>query len=262
MIKVKRENISIVLVEPQIPENIGAVARAMNNMDIRKLILVSPKNDDMTRILKTATLHSVHIVDCMEVHRDLNHALGPFEYIVGTTARIGDKRPPMTNPRNLARELISISQENAIAILFGPEDRGLSNEQLRFCHTITTIPTTDFSSLNLSQAVMVICYEIFTASEEAIKEVVPRLADSFELEGMYAHLRSVLMKIGFLNPQNPEHWMMNIRRFFSRLRLRARETRIIRGICRQIDWYTGQVEKMLERENDKTTNPTNRFLDS
>ena len=72
---------------------------------------------------------------------------------------------------------------------------------------------------------------------------LPRLANSFELEGMYSHLRDVLMKIGFINPQNPEHWMMNIRRFLSRLPLRAREVKIIRGGCRQIDLYTKQVEK-------------------
>lgn len=248
MTGVKRENISIVLVEPQIPENIGAVARAMNNMDIQRLILVRPRHLDVRRVLRTATVHSRGIIETMEVHDDLHRALGTFRYIAGTTARIGGKRPPMTNARTLARELVPISQENSIAILFGPEDRGLSNEQLRFCHTITTIPTTGFSSLNLSQAVMIVCYEIFVAAEKGIKERTPRLANHFELEGMYEHLGSVLLKIGFLNPQNPEHWMMNIRRFFSRLGLRARETRIIRGICRQIEWYTGQVEK---REMDR-----------
>ncbi len=78
---------------------------------------------------------------------------------------------------------------------------------------------------------------------------VPRLANSFELEGMYDHLYNVLTKIGFLNPQNPERWMLNIRRFFSRIPLQAMEVRVIRGICRQIDWYVNQaIEKARDGE--------------
>ena len=90
---------------------------------------------------------------------------------------------------------------------------------------------------------MIICYEILLSTRGAHDEVAPRLANSFEVEGMYDHLKEVLLKIGFINPQNPEHWIGNIRRFLSRFPLRAREVRIIRGICRQIDWYSTQVEK-------------------
>ncbi|MBW1765299.1 MAG: hypothetical protein JRJ23_11300 [Deltaproteobacteria bacterium] len=78
----------------------------------------------------------------------------------------------------------------------------------------------------------------------------PRLANRFELEGMYEHLGDVLKKIGFLNPQNPEHWMLRVRRFLSRLPLRAVEVRVIRGICRQMNWYAEQLEK-LQREKEK-----------
>ena len=239
---VNLDHMAIVLAEPQIPENIGSVARAMNNTAIKQLVLVNPKNCDLSRILKTATGTSIEIVEEMEVYEDLDSALGPFQYIVGTTARLGIRRPAITNPRRLAQELISISQNNRVAILFGPEDHGLSNDQLRHCHTIATIPAARFSSLNLAHAVMIICYEIFLVSQELDPKPLPRLANTFELEGMYDHLRQVLMKIGFTNPQNPEHWMLNVRRFFSRLPLRAREVRIIRGICRQIDWYREQVE--------------------
>ena len=241
--RLKRENISIVLVDPQIPENIGSVARAMNNMDVKRLILVRPKNCDFVRVIKMATRHSIDIIDQMEVHNDLKSAIRKFRYVVGTTARLGAARPAITSPQRLAKDLVSISQENTIAILFGPEDRGLSNSHLRYCNTITTIPTSGFSSLNLAQAVMIICYEIFLVSRYFSEDNIPRLANRFELEGMYEHLKIVLMKIGFLNPQNPEHWMLNIRRFFSRLPLRAMEVRTIRGICRQIDWYTSHVEK-------------------
>jgi tRNA/rRNA methyltransferase len=204
---------------------------------------VRPKNCDLSRVLKTATGSSIALIEDLEVCDDLRGALASFQYVAGTTARTGSQRPALTDPRNLAKDFIALSQSNEVAILFGPEDRGLSNEQLRFCHTIVTIPTARFASLNLAQAVMIVCYELWVAVEEKVSAPAPRLADKFELEGMYAHLSQVLQKIGFINPQNPEHWMLNIRRFLSRLPLRAREVRIIRGLCRQIDWYTDRIEK-------------------
>ncbi len=243
MNRVHLDQIAIVLVAPQIPENIGAAARAMNNMGLRRLVLVQPRNCDLSRVLKMATGTSIDIVEQMEVHDDFREALGPFQHVVGTTARTGSLRPALTQPRQLAQELIPISRRNRVALVFGPEDRGLSNDHLRLCHTILTIPTAEFASLNLAQAVMIVCYEIFLAFNPAPADAPPRLANSFELEGMYAHLSQVLQKIGFINPQNPEHWMLNVRRFFARLPLRAREVRIVRGICRQIDWYTEQVRK-------------------
>jgi len=241
------DHIAVVLVEPQIPENIGAVARAMNNMGIRRLILVNPERCDLTRILRMATGTSIDIVEEMEVFGDLNEALASFHYVVGTTARIGSQRPSLTNPRDLAQTLIPISHHNRVAILFGPEDRGLSNDHLRPCHTIATIPTAQFASLNLAQAVMIFCYDLFLANRLPSEEPFPRLANKFELEGMYEHIKSVLTRIGFINLQNPEHWMLNIRRFLSRIPLRARDVRIIRGICRQMDWYAGQLEKARKK---------------
>ena len=247
--QVSLENVAIVLVQPQIPENIGAAARAMNNMGLKRLVLVDPKNSDPDRMKKMATGSSTDVLASMEIYQNLREALAPFHYLVGTTARIGASRPALVRPRSLAKQLIPISQNNLVAILFGPEDRGLSNDQLRFCHTIATVPTASFSSLNLAQAVVIVCYELLLATDDAQKSTpVPRLANSFELEGMYDHLREVLSKIGFLDPQNPEHWLLNIRRFLSRLPLRAREVRIIRGVCRQMDWYASQIEAPQKKE--------------
>lgn len=244
-------NIAIILVQPQIPENIGAAARAMNNMGLTRLIVVKPKNCDLSRVIKMATGSSIDIIQEMEYYDDFLTAIGPFQHIVGTTARIGADRPATSFPRELAQELLNFSQHNQVAILFGSEDRGLSNEHLRYCNTITTIPTADFTSLNLAQAVMIVCYELCLKSREPIQTFVPRLADKFEQEHMYEHLREALLKIGFINPENPKHWMLNIRRFLSRYHLRGREVKIIRGICRQIDWYTEQLEKFKKKERDE-----------
>ena len=144
------------------------------------------------------------------------------------------------NVENLKRRLAALSRQNRIALVFGPEDSGLTNEDVRLCHSLVTIPTADFSSLNLAQAVMVLCYELFLAVQEEKPPHVPRLATRHELDGMYAQLKDVLVRISYINPENPEYWLDRLRHFFSRVGLRAADVSIIRGICRQIDWYAGK----------------------
>ena len=246
--KAKLENVAFVLHCPHFPENIGAAARAMKNMGIRRLLVVRPFDCDLTRILKMATHNAEDVVLEMEVHDQLEDALAPFSHVVGTTARTGSHRQTLKSPGRLAEELVPISQNNQVAVLFGPESSGLSSRELKYCHSLVTIPTADFSSLNLAQAVMIIAYEIFLAAVEPPKSFAPRLANSHELEGMYAHLQETLAKISFINPENPEYWMMSVRRFFGRIGLRAREVRMIRGICRQIDWYGNRCTRPQPEE--------------
>jgi tRNA/rRNA methyltransferase len=157
--------------------------------------------------------------------------------VVGTTARVGDKRRSVHHPGRMAESLVAVTAENRAAIVFGPEDRGLTNEDLRVCHSLVTIPTANFASLNLAQAVMVICWELYRCRLPAPVEHLPRLANRFELDAMYAQLTEVLTRICFINPDNPDYFMNNLRQFGTRMRLRAKEVQIIRGICRQIDWY-------------------------
>lgn len=237
------KNVAIVLHQPSYPENIGAAARAACNMGLRQLIVVNPRDCDLTRVLKMATHFAADLVEEMEVFQDLETALAPFQYIVGTTARHGGRRATSSDPRKLAEQLVPISQKNRIALVFGPESRGLTNADLRLCHAVVTIPTAGFASLNLAQAVMVLCYELFLASREDVGDFTPRLATRRELEAMYEKLKEVLIHICFINPENPDYWMGHIRRFFSRLDMRARDVRIIRGICRQIEWYGSRAVK-------------------
>ena len=244
------DHVTIILHRPRFPENIGAAERAACNMGISRLMLVSPEDCDLTRILKMATHAAADLVENMEVHSDLGTALKPFHYIVGTTARTGGQRQELKTPREIAEKLVPICTKNRVALLFGPEDRGLTNTQLRYCHAVVTIPTSGFSSLNLAQAVMILCYELMMAGDKPTDHFIPRLATRRELDGMYEHLKETFIKINFINPDNPDYWMQNIRRFFSRIGLRARDVKIVRGICRQIDWYTqrkmenvGQLEE-------------------
>jgi len=231
------DNIAIVLHRPRYPENIGAAARAICNMGLHHLVVVNPEDCDLTRVLKMATYAAADIVEQMELFDDLKEALAPFQYIVGTTARLGGQRQAVSSPKEMAATIVAMTRANRVAVLFGPEDRGLTNEAIRLCHSLVNIPTSAFSSLNLAQAVMIVCYEIHSAGRTTTGSAAPRLATRHELEGMYDQLKEILTRIDFVNRENPDYWMNNIRRFFNRLPLRAKEVRIIRGICRQIDWY-------------------------
>jgi tRNA/rRNA methyltransferase len=157
----------------------------------------------------------------------------------------------LKSPHVLAESLVSISRNNPVAILFGPEDRGLTNEDVKYCHQLVNIPTAGFTSLNLSQAVMVICYCLSTAQTTAPPAFTPRLAKRIELDQMYAELTAALVRIGYVQPDNPDYWMLRIRRFLSRLQLRAGEVSIIRGISRQIQWFGNQHAADNECEDDR-----------
>ena len=235
--RINLKHISIVLHRPRSPENIGAAARAMRNMGIDQLVVVNPHNCDLTRVCKMATHAAMDVVEKMMVFDTLEQAVDDCAFVAGTTARLGGQRKVITSPPILAEKLVSISGQNRIAILFGPEDRGLTNEEIRLCHTLVNIPTAEFSSLNLAQAVMIVCYELFRYTTGKPHETVPRLANRHELDAMYAQLKEILIQISFINPDNPDYFLNNFRHFFSRLPLRAKEVQIIRGICRQIKWY-------------------------
>jgi tRNA/rRNA methyltransferase len=248
--RVRLERVAIVLFRPQIPENIGAAARAACNMGITRLHLVQPASLDQERLRAMATPAAAHILENLRVHQDLLEALGPFHYVVGTTARLGGLRREVLSPREIAPRLIELSRHNDIALLFGPENFGLTNRELPYCHALVTIPTAECPSLNLAQAVMVLAYELRVAQSPAPR-YEPRLANTRELESMYAMLKETLVKINYISHQNPDYWMLNVRRLFNRHGLRAKETQVIKGICRQIDWYVRTRLKEREREAGK-----------
>ena len=240
MLKAKNKNISIVLYKPKYAGNIGSVARAAKNMGTSNVIVVGKTDFDREEMQQRSTHLAADVLDRIQYFERIDEALGSFNYIVGTTARLGKGRGPFISPRQAAQDIANISQKNRVALLFGPEDTGLANDQLRLCHAVVTIPTSrEFTSLNLSHAVMIVCYEIYVASfpADSPREAVPKLALSSELEGMYGQIKTLLADIGFLNPENPDYWMMHLRRFFDRSRILSREVKIVRGICRQLEWY-------------------------
>ncbi len=235
--RINLDNIAIILHQPRYSENIGAAARAVRNMGIGRLVVVDPQNYDVDRALKLATHVASDVVEQIEIYENLKEALSYYSYVVGTTARLGGQRQVVSTPSKVAENLVTISRENRVAILFGPEDRGLKNEDIRYCHVLVSIPTAEFSSLNLAQSVMIMCYEVFIADLQEKTQFTPRFATIHELEGMYDQLKDILVRINYINPENPDYWLDKLRHFFNRMQLRAKEVSIIRGICRQIDWY-------------------------
>jgi tRNA/rRNA methyltransferase len=239
---INRENITIVLVRPKYAGNIGSAARVAKNMGIEKILVVRRHeffiDKEMEKIRQMSTHLATDVVEKIRYFDDLREAVSGFTFIVGTTARLGSARSAHGTPRELAAQLVDISQRNRVALLFGPEDFGLTNDDLKLCHQLITIPASErLKSINLSHAVMILCYELFQASSEPPKRFTPKLATSAELAGMYDQLKDICLNIGFLNPQNPDYWMNNIRIFLARIPLRSRDVKIIRGFCRQVDWY-------------------------
>jgi tRNA/rRNA methyltransferase len=236
-------NVAIVLMQPKYPENIGAAARVALNMGISRLLVVRDEEPDREKMEKMATHEAAHLIKPLEWYNDLGQALAPFSYIVGTTARQGRKRRVENTPRQMVTTLLPLLRHNRIALLFGPEHRGLTNDDLKFCQLTVTIPTADFSSLNLAQAVAILSHELYYGVLNQGKEVVarPKMATARELEGMYAHAEELLNTIGFLRTEDTTYWMRNIRKFLSRIGLRSKEARIIRGFCRQFLWYEGKL---------------------
>ena len=165
-------------------------------------------------------------------------------------------RPDQT-PREVMADILPLLAESRIALMFGPEDAGLSNEELDFCQFASTIPTAGFSSLNLAQAVAIHCYELYTAVHTHPFAAIPKseYANSFDLEGMYEHIEEALGEITFLQETNRSYWMRNIRQFLGRVRLKKKEASMIRGICRKLLWH-GRQSTATAPEHHQTRGET------
>jgi TrmH family RNA methyltransferase len=236
MTKMNLDSISILLVRPRYHENIGSVARAMKNMALKRLIVVegsSPLHRDAYKLASGAE----DILERAEEFPTLREAISEMACVVGMTCRGGKERSPLLTPKDLVEELIPISMKNSIGLVFGSEKEGLTNEELLLCNLYVRIPSIDsFPSLNLAQAVMVLCYELFQSSTTIQKETGP-LASSDLLERMFDHMERTLRDIGFLDASHPKRIMWVLRRLFGRSQMEEREVQILQGIWSKVDWF-------------------------
>jgi tRNA/rRNA methyltransferase len=243
-------NLRIVLVRPRYSGNIGTVARAMRNMGINDLALVNP-SQLCRNAADTMAVHARDVLDTMQVHSSLRAAVADCGLVIGTTCRPGLYRDGARTPRALAPDIRAAATANRVALVFGPEDSGLSNDDLRLCHRLATIPTDPgYMSLNVAQAVLLCCYEVFVvAQEEALTPSHPLvMAERQEL--MYEKLKRALLKIGFLHGDNPDHIMFALRRILGRAGLEDRDVRILLGMARQIEWYASGGWRLGDGEGE------------
>jgi TrmH family RNA methyltransferase len=226
-------DIRIVLVEPSHPGNIGAAARAMKNMRLEQLFLVSPRQFPHSEAIARASgaddlLERARVVDT------LPEALVGCGFIVATTSREREQYFRVADVRDGAERVLRESARGPTAVLFGSERAGLTNEQLETAHLLIRIPASDaYPSLNLAMAVQIVAYELFRARGVSIDPApgAGPLADPQDMQRLYAHLAQVLEEIDFRDrTQSGTHLMARIRRFLQRAELDRNEVNILRGI--------------------------------
>jgi tRNA/rRNA methyltransferase len=231
---------AFVLFRPHSAGNVGAAARALKNMGFDDLRLVGrgPLND---REATTMAVHADDVLASAKVYPELTDALADCSLAVGTTSRRGGYRSRATALRHAAAELDALATSNKIAIVFGREDRGLTNRELKLCNRLITIPTApEYPSLNLAQAVMVVAYELMMAANKSAAAInaqrAPQFVEASVSDPMLERMAEALVSIGFIPDDNPDHIMLAIREIFGRSGLTAREVEILNGMARQMRW--------------------------
>ena len=244
-------NIRVVLVRPMGSGNIGSVARAMKNFGLRDLAVVGGGRTQ-SFLARSMAAHARDVLKSARRFATLREAVADCGLVVGTTCRGGLYREHSRSSRAAAPEIAAAARKGKCALVFGPEDHGLSNEDLKHCQRLITIPThPEYASLNLAQAATVCLYEIFiTALDEAASEEIER-APAEDVERLFDKMKKSLLEIGYLDPQNPEHILFAFRRIFGRGGLEEKDVRILIGLFRQIEWYTNEGWKVVQEKKRK-----------
>lgn len=230
-------NIRIILINTSHPGNIGSTARAMKTMGLSELYLVAPAQFPHSKANEMAS-NAIDVVENAIVVNDVSEALADCGLIVGASARSRTIPWPMLSPRAFAEKAILESTQNKVAIMFGREQSGLTNEELHRCHFHVHIPSNpDYSSLNLAAAVQVIAYELRVASQvDIIQEAWDYpFATGKDMDCLYTHLEKVLIDVEFLKPEVPRQLMPRLRRLYNRARLDTLEIKMLRGMLSAIE---------------------------
>ena len=230
--------VSIVLVNTEFPENIGSVARCIKNMGLKDLILINPV--PYKRIETYALAHrSKDVIDKARVYDDLEEALQPFNFIVGTTQRVRGRHLPLYAPDELISQIANLDRKNKIALVFGRESKGLTNQELRCCHIVSTIPTANRQpAVNLAQAVMIYCYEFYKLSNKNGDHQAFKwdLAANHEISLMYNHLESCLKTINFHPRGDIKDFIDCFRRVLGRVKLERRDVKLFHKLFSEVEW--------------------------
>ena len=257
-------NIRVVLVNTSHPGNIGASARAMKNMGLSRLTLVQPE-EFPSGVAVGRAASAIDILKDAVIADSLLDAVKDCGLVIGASARSRKIPWPVLLPEECADKAIDGIKNNQVALVFGREDSGLTNEELQLCHYHVQIPTNDkYSSLNLAAAVMVICYELrravlrFSGYQEPSEDEYWDIekATGEQVEHFYEHLERVLVKLEFHDLDNPRQLMHRLRRMFNRIRLDAMEMNILRGILSHIEYHL-EHPRSESSENSVDAEPGN-----
>ncbi|VAW52408.1 tRNA (cytidine(32)/uridine(32)-2'-O)-methyltransferase [hydrothermal vent metagenome] len=232
------KNIRIVLVNTSHPGNIGAAARAMKNMGLSRLMLVQPKDYPSLEAVNRS-VGAVDILDNATVVENLSDAVSGCVWVAGTSARLRTIEWPILEPRECVDTSLEYLEQGDIAIVFGRENSGLTNDEMAKCNVLLHVPTDpDFSSLNLAAAVQVVCYEYRlavlenkVAKKKGNKHRYDALANAEQMDGMYNHLHEALHHTHFFGTNNSDVVMHRLKGLFNRANVTQRELSIVRGIC-------------------------------
>ena len=238
------DNIRFILVGTTHPGNIGAAARAMKTMGLSNLHLVTPKIYPSAEATARAS-GADDVLAKVIVHESLDKVLADCQQVYGMSARLRHLPMPIVNPRQAVATIQQTQDGSHIAIIFGREHSGLTNEELDRCQYLITIPANpDYSSLNLAAAVQVLAYELKMSFDPTIE--IGRIGEEREvitandLEHLYQHFEQSLTSIGFLDPEQPKNLMRRLRRLFNRTDLDRNELQILHGILRAAEKSKGE----------------------
>ncbi len=239
-----KDNVFFTLVEPLQPGNIGAAARAIKNMGFTNLDLVRPPHDYLKGRDSWFACHATEVLEAARVYDSLDAAIGDKALVVGTSRRLGRKRGLILPLKEGVREIVKAAGGNRVSILFGREDRGLSNEEVEGCGFLIRVPTApEAPSLNLAQAVLLVAYEL---SCQDVGAEAPELVPHEELRSLFEHIRRTLSLLGYIprgDRAMEERIMRNLKRLFGRSGLTPWEARMLHGICSQVERAVGAGRK-------------------
>ena len=245
------KNIKIVLVHPRGSGNIGSIARAMKNFGARELAIVG-KARTRSFWAKAMAVHGRDVLSEAACYGTLRDAISDCTLIVGTTCRAGLYRDHSQDARVVAPKIADAARSGKVALIFGPEDHGLTNKDIEPCQLLLTIPShPDYQSLNVAQAAVVCLYEIYLALLAPERDQEIQRAQAEQIERLFDIMRASLLKIGFLDSENPEHMLLAFRRSLGRSVLEDKEVRILTGLFRQIEWYADKGWKVVEEKERK-----------
>jgi len=245
--------VRFVLVQPRSAGNVGAAARALKNLGFRRLSAVRPRCDPADRNARMMAVDAGDVLDGLVVHDALDDALAGASTVVGTSRRTGKHRRPHYRLDRFSQEMAQLASRGDLAVMFGREDHGLSDGELDRCTHLVHLPAAaEYPSFNLSQAVLLVAYELHVAllAEEPPAPLGPP-AEHADREAMYGHLQLALSTIGYLHEESVEPIMRRLRRLLGRASMTEREVALLRGMARQILWAASRAGLAVDAESDR-----------